>query len=212
MKVLHTRNTPVNEPSKVHVGAGPQRLPGWTNVDVLPYAGIDLVLDVRESFPFENVQFIYAEHFIEHLPYRDAATFLRRCRTALRPDGILRLSTPNLDWVWVTQYHFGAWQSEDEQVRDCFNLNKGFHGWGHQFLYNKSTLEQALRRAGFDCIVTCAYGDSVHPELRNIERHEQYLDDPSLPHVIVVEASGTTTGAVPSHPAENDYLNAIDNP
>ncbi|MFY9824354.1 MAG: hypothetical protein WAM82_23460 [Thermoanaerobaculia bacterium] len=33
-------------------------------------------------------------------------------------------------------------------------------------------------------------GISDHPELQNLERHEEYPDTPALPHVLVVEASG----------------------
>jgi predicted SAM-dependent methyltransferase len=195
---------------RIHVGAGPQRLPDWINVDAYPYEGIDQVLDVREAFPFENVRFIFAEHFIEHLEFRDAATFLRRCRAALSQDGVLRISTPNLDWVWVTQYHFGSWASTDAQVQDCFNLNKGFHGWGHKFLYNRATLECALREAGFGEIVVCKYGRSRHPELEQLERHEQYADDEALPHVIVLEASGHHDGDPTPHPSQGEYLTAVD--
>src|SRR5258708_32385343 len=92
-----------------HVGSGPQILRGWVNIDSKPYPGVEHVLDVTQSFPFTDVKFIYAEHFIEHVPYAAGATFLATCRSVLREDGILRLSTPNLDWGWMTQYRFGRW-------------------------------------------------------------------------------------------------------
>ena len=39
---------------------------------------------------------------------------MRESRRVLRDDGVLRLSTPNLDWVWVTHYRLDA--ADDQQV------------------------------------------------------------------------------------------------
>ena len=174
----------------LHVGCGPQLLRGWINVDNQPYDGIDAIVDVRNGVPYENLDFIFAEHFIEHLSFNDAQQFLRDCRRALAPNGVLRLTTPNLDWVWLTQYHPGQWQEPSEAVRDCFWMNKAFRGWGHQFLYNLQTLTECLHDAGFETIEEQKYGQSRHDALRNIERHEQY-PDAHLSHIVIIEASGT---------------------
>jgi len=174
---------------KLHVGCGPQLLRGWINVDNQPYPGIDAVVDIRNGVPYENLDFIFAEHFIEHLAFDDAQRFLRDCRRALAPSGVLRLSTPNLDWVWITQYHLGQWQHASEAVRDCFWMNKAFRGWGHQFLYNLQTLTECLHDAGFATVEPTQYGQSTHEDLRNIERHEQYPEG-NISHIVIVEASG----------------------
>jgi len=174
---------------KLHVGCGPVLLPGWINIDNQPYPGIDAVVDVRDGLAYDNLDFIFAEHFIEHLSYHDGQRFLRNCRAALAPHGILRLTTPNLDWVWLTQYHPGQWQHPGEAVRDCFWMNKAFRGWGHQFLYNLQTLTECLHDAGFATVEPTRYGESRHDDLRNIERHEQY-PDAHLPHIVIAEASG----------------------
>jgi len=195
---------------RLHIGSGQEILPNWVNVDTKPYPGVDHVLDVTQSFPFTDAKFIFAEHFIEHLPYAAAAAFLAACRGALRDDGILRLSTPNLDWVWVTQYRFERWESQHERVQDCFSLNKGFHGWGHQFLYNLAVLTETLHEAGFAHVKPCRYRESDHEELIGIERHEPYIDTDALPHVIVTEAWGRTTE--PStllEPARAEFLSAL---
>jgi predicted SAM-dependent methyltransferase len=176
--------------TKLHVGSGPVLLEGWINVDNQPYRGIDQVLDIRQGIPYSDLEFIFAEHFIEHLAYDDAMKFLRDCRRALVDDGVLRLTTPNLDWVWMTQYHLGQWTQPSEAVRDCFWMNKAFRGWGHQFLYNAQTLTECLRDAGFATVERCNYGESRHDALRGVEHHEKYLDSPELPHLIVAEASG----------------------
>ena len=174
--------------TKLHLGCGPLALPGWVNIDNRRYPGVDKVLDLRKGLPFKDVSFVFAEHFIEHLAYDDALKLMREARRVLRDDGVLRLSTPNLDWVWVTHYRLDA--PEDQQVAACFYLNRAFHGWGHQFLYNERTLTATLRDAGFANVKRVAYGESEHPELRGLERHEKSTDYGELSHILIVEAWG----------------------
>ena len=175
--------------TKLHLGCGPQILPGWVNIDNVKYPGVDKVVDVtRKPLPYKDVSFVFAEHFIEHLAYDDALKLMRECRRILRDDGVLRLSTPNLDWVWVTHYRLGL--TEPEAAQACFALNRAFHGWGHQFLYNETTLRASLLDAGFANIVRCAYGESAHAELVGLERHEKSPDYGELSHILIVEASG----------------------
>jgi predicted SAM-dependent methyltransferase len=175
---------------KLHIGSGPLAIPGWTNVDVVALPGVDVVLDAREAWPFTGVALIFAEHFLEHLTLREGLEFLRQCRRVLAPDGVLRLSTPNLDWVWLTHYRPPHELSLEEQLIGCLEINRAFHGWGHQFLYNHRSLELALRAAGFASVEPQHYGESTREPLRNLERHERHQDVEGAPSVIVVEASG----------------------
>jgi predicted SAM-dependent methyltransferase len=177
-------------PKKLHVGSGPLVREGWINIDAYPFPGVDYVLDIRSGLPFEEVSHIYAEHFLEHLDFGTGLEFLAECRRVLRDDGALRLSTPNLDWVWRTQYHPGEWNSGNEAVRDCFALNKSFRGWGHRFLYNLDTLTETLHAAGFAEVRACEYGESDDLLLKGIERHPRDDDQEGLRHVLVVEARG----------------------
>jgi len=174
--------------TKLHLGCGPVIHKGWVNIDNQKYPGVDKVLDVTKKLPFDDVQFIFAEHFIEHLSYPDALKLLRECRRALRDDGVLRLSTPNLDWVWVTHYKLDA--TEQESVAACFYLNRAFRGWGHQFLYNENTLKATLAEAGFSHFERVEYSESRHEELRGLERHEKSPDYGPLSHILIMEASG----------------------
>jgi predicted SAM-dependent methyltransferase len=197
-------NHPTWRDVQLHLGSGPIALPGWINIDNLPYPGVDLVWDLARGIPFRGAKYVFAEHFIEHLSFADAEQLVRNCRAALRDDGILRLSTPNLDWVWHTSYASG------DALRDCFVINRAFHGWGHQFLYNLPALTNLLHEAGFETIRSFGYGESDTPALTGVERHERYEDSPVLPHMVIVEASGwRTTPANPPHPMIEEYRRDI---
>ena len=66
----------VQTKKKLHIGCGPVLLEGWINVDIAPYPGIDAQLDVTGGIPYRDLEFVFAEHFIEHLSYDDGARFL----------------------------------------------------------------------------------------------------------------------------------------
>jgi hypothetical protein len=185
-----TKREPAPARARLHIGCGQEAIPGWVNIDNRPLPGVDRVLDVREGLPFEEAEAIYAEHFLEHLSLEDGLTFLRACRRALASEGILRLSTPNLDWVYATHYRLGQELPAEEGLLDCLRLNRAFHGWGHRFLYNEPMLAAAVRACGFSEATFYRYGESSHETLRGLERHETWEDTETLPHVIIAEATG----------------------
>jgi predicted SAM-dependent methyltransferase len=175
---------------KLHVACGPLHLSGWINIDKFPTPATDYVVDVRYGLPFRELSFIFAEHFLEHLALDEAIEFLRAARGALGPRGVLRLSTPNLNWVYRTHYGINTWRTAEDAERDCLQLNRAFHGWGHRFLYNLSMLTAVLQHAGFTTVTPTKYGDSAHHELRDLERHERSEDLPDESHILIVEAEG----------------------
>ncbi len=188
----------IERAERLHVGCGKSPIPGWVNVDQFPLPGVDRVLDVGEGLPFEAVSLLYAEHFLEHLSLQEGLAFLRGCRRVLAPSGVIRLSTPNLDWVMKTHYRLDHWSSDAEATEDCLKMNRAFHGWGHQFLYNRQTLTVALEAAGFQGITFHRYGESDRPELRDLERHETCEDEPAFPHVIIAQATGVAARDAPN--------------
>ncbi|MGH7042265.1 MAG: class I SAM-dependent methyltransferase, partial [Acetobacteraceae bacterium] len=92
---------------KLHLGCGPVHLDGWINIDQDNEVA-DRKLDLRQSLPYEtaSASMIFCEHFIEHVTRDEARELLRECRRVLVPDGVLRLSTPDLRWL-VIKYQTG---------------------------------------------------------------------------------------------------------
>jgi predicted SAM-dependent methyltransferase len=54
------------------------------NIDIEP--GADLVIDVRKGLPLDDcsVNFIYSEHFLEHLTYEEGRKVLEEFRRCLK--------------------------------------------------------------------------------------------------------------------------------
>jgi hypothetical protein len=159
----------------------------WWNVDIRSFRGIDEVVDVTEPWPWRGLDYVYGEHFLEHLALDGAVRFLAEARTGLRPGGVLRLSTPGLEWVWRT--HFDpAGADPGRQVEATFRANRAFYGWGHRFLYSRPMLEHVLVASGFSDLTFHRFGESDEPELRGLERHGSFEVVDGWPNVWIVEA------------------------
>ncbi len=74
------------------------REPGWINGDHDPSAKDVIKINLLRPFPFPDNTFdvIYHSQFIEHLPHEKALAFMRECYRILKPNGVLRVVTPDL--------------------------------------------------------------------------------------------------------------------
>lgn len=155
---------------RVQVGCGPHNLlQDWWNVDIRSFPGIDEVMDVTKPWRWsERLEYVFGEHFLEHLDIRDALKFLNYAGQALEIGGRIRLSTPRLEQVLSTHFNLSNAQRDLSQT---FAINRAFQGWGHKFLYSREMLEYCVLSAGFDSVNFCDFGESPTPALRNLERH-----------------------------------------
>lgn len=170
----------------LHIGSGAKVLEGWVNIDINDHPGVDVVADVTEGLDFVDAKAIFAEHFLEHLPLEKAIAFLLEVHRVLGRGGWLRLSTPNLEWVWQTHYKMD--DNAGVKQMKTLGINRAFRGWGHKFVWSPALLQEALHSCGFRKLRWCGYGKSRKRFFRDLERHEPSFDLPGAPHVIIVEA------------------------
>lgn len=126
--------------------------------------------DMRETFPQHadnTVDAIYLGQVIEHLnPIYEVPTLLKECHRMLKPGGVLRITTPDLDLL-LQAYAEGKmdkfsgeqpwfYANADPSARLAY-LMYGACGpkctWsnyeGHMFLFTKTSMTTALAYAGF---------------------------------------------------------------
>lgn len=192
---------------RVQVGCGPHNLlEHWWNVDIRSFPGIDQVMDVAEPWPWRNqLEYVYGEHFLEHLSLEQAIRFLGYAGKALKVGGKIRLSTPSLEWVLKTHFDFSQ-TGTTQRVADTFKTNRAFHGWGHQFLYSREMLAQLLQALGFEQIEWCEFGQSKDPNLNDLERHGSVTYAAGFSSVWVVEATKGTANL----DQDKEFLSEID--
>jgi len=164
---------------KLHLGCGPIALAGWVNIDIdSPFADVAHDLTLGLPYPDGSVSHIYAEHFIEHIEYSQALSLLSECKRVLAPEGVVRMTTPDLRWLtWVylssLTTEWGDLWSPDSP---CILLNEGMRAWGHKFLYDRVELHRLFLQAGFDSIGDCDWHQSLDPVLCNLESRPYHRD------------------------------------
>ena len=86
-------------PQMLNLGCGHRFHPAWVNVDIAPAAPEVTRWDVVRGIPFPDRHFdvVYHSHMIEHLRRSDVPAFLRDCIRVLKPGGIMRVATPDLE-------------------------------------------------------------------------------------------------------------------
>lgn len=144
---------------KLHLACGIKYRDGWINVDMNRNVKADIYADLTKQLPFGDgsADLIYNEHFIEHISAYDGRGFIRECWRVLRPGGILRIATPDLqeiardylngDWIkaaWLKEVPQGAIIETGAEY-----FNTAMRDWNHQFLYDHETLWSYLNDFGF---------------------------------------------------------------
>ena len=192
----------------LQIGAGENELKEWFNTDFLPRKNIAF-LDVTKKFkiPAESFDYVFSEHHIEHIHYKEANFMLQELYHILKKGGVLRICTPDLSKYLKT--YFSTDNQKDWYVEDIMNnwIKKGFHNaknfvpnnglenitffindifynYEHKFIYDEITLIDLLKATGFRKAYACKPSISVHEPLNGIESHIGI----TMPYTLVIEA------------------------
>lgn len=164
--------------------------PGWLTLDLAPsdQSGEILTIDATEPLPFPDRSFdyLFTEHMIEHISFSEGLSMLGECRRILKPGGVIRVATPSLGMLLrvVTadrsaregrylRWSIESFVPEAPVTTPAFFLNNFMRNWGHKFIYDRETLEVALRVAGFTSISERSILESDHNCLRGLEDIER---------------------------------------
>ena len=171
-----------HSPAKLQLGSGANLLPGWLNAQHRPRGRRFPHIDARDPFPVPDSSFdyVFSEHLIEHLPRADADAMLAECRRILRPGGRIRIATPDLeallalfapglDPLQVAYLESSAKRYAIDDAGPATYLNHFLRSWGHEFVYDRATLEAQVREAGFTSLEWHDLGESGDPHLRGLE-------------------------------------------
>jgi len=171
------------QPVKLHVGCGTVYKDGWINIDNNSDNNIeklDVNVDLRNGLPFQNdsADFIFNEHFLEHLTWDEGLQTIKEFMRVLKPGGVLRIAMPDLVRS-VRIYEDENWKNNNREYFEKYgltsvktraqNLNIDFRSWGHKHLYDFEELERLLREAGCVNIRRQLLHESGYEELQNLE-------------------------------------------
>ena len=153
---------------KIQVGGGKHYLKGFVNIDICEPA--DFLCDVRNGIPLKSefYEFIFSEHFLEHLDYPiSVELFISECWRLLKPGGEMVIGVPNArqsieayikkDIKYYQEKKIRLIKKRNAKIdsmidvvnynfRDAFNHEKyTMHFWA----YDEEKLIKMVKRMGF---------------------------------------------------------------
>ena len=158
---------------KAHYGSADRFLDGWANLDLFDskdsrYMKSDLTQ--RHPFPDNWLRFGFAEDFLEHLDQEQSLRFLIEVHRTLSPGGVLRLSFPGLEGVLKKHYPDPTLAVAQVARSEAYDM------WGHKHFYSLAELATVAEHIGYRSVAQVEYGDSAHPELRDLEQRTDQVN------------------------------------
>jgi predicted SAM-dependent methyltransferase len=98
---MNEKNHKISEPFKaINLACGDKLCyqSGWINADHSPVSKGVIKMNLLQPIPYSDNTFdvVYNSQFIEHLTLNMGLNFLQECKRVLKPNGILRIVTPDL--------------------------------------------------------------------------------------------------------------------
>jgi len=165
--------------TKINLGSGHYKLTGWINVDIDLESRPDVLTDLSCDLPFRDhsANFMHTEDFIDQLELEGARRFLRECHRILRPGGVIRVLTPDVEQLcamYIKQPNDlkALWRDHVGVPLDYGTaaeiVNVGMRFAGHTFLYDAETFQLLARDSGFEPR-RVAFNESEFSELRGLD-------------------------------------------
>jgi predicted SAM-dependent methyltransferase len=110
-------------PVRLHIGCGPNILPGWVNIDSVSRApGVRDDIDLMAlPWPDASVEAVLAEHVFEHFSFAEEARIWPELARVLRTGGQLTVEVPDFEWVC------GAFLNAEDDFREFYQVGHPDH-------------------------------------------------------------------------------------
>lgn len=158
----------MNNQTNLHLGCGNVRIPNFLNIDILKTDAVDLVEDIRflHSFQENSIDCIYACHVLEHFSRKEYLDILSRWFDLLKPNGVLRLSVPDLQ-EWFNYYNESG--DFDIVVGALYGAQKDEFDY-HKMGWTKKTLIRDLKKVGFSKTQEYDWRKTSHSQFKDWSR------------------------------------------
>jgi predicted SAM-dependent methyltransferase len=136
--------------------------------------GANVPLHELANHDASSFEFLYCEGLVHRMPWEEAEELLKACFRVLKPFGLLRVTTIDIDRV-VHGYLFD-W-SDDATIGGqsrTQRLNAAFRRADIVFLYGEEELTNVLALAGFEQVRRFGVGASSDERFWNMESDRTY--------------------------------------
>lgn len=128
--------------------------------------------DLSYGIPAQNdsVAYVYTSHFLEHLFRKDAEVLLKEAHRVLKPQGVLRISVPDLAYA-VSLY---AENQKEKMLQNYFFVDDDDSYYArHKYMYDFQLLKELLERAGFHDIRRCSFQSGMTPDIQVLDNRPE---------------------------------------
>lgn len=163
-------------PIRIDIGAGKNKREGFIGVDIIPFEGVDIILNVGKDkwpWPDGSVDEIHASHLVEHLIPKERVHFINEVGRVLKnPEynnagalskGFATIITPH----WASQRAYGDMTHQWPPVAEFwfYYLDKDWRA------------VNAPHNLDYTCDLKVTWGYSMHPEIqsRNVEYQQNAM-------------------------------------
>lgn len=193
------------EDRKLNIGAQTNVLPGWLNVDLLPFPGVTY-MDATKRWPLPDGAFdiLLCEHMIEHVPKHAAQFVLAEAWRVAAPGARIRVVTPDMTSFARLALDPGTpgaaayvdiIRARHPGVSHCDIVNMIYYGYGHRYIFSPAELTAMMGRAGFTDIRETRASYPVDPAFRGAEGHPRLLGaEQNAFEAFALEASKAAAG------------------
>ncbi len=173
---------------KINFGSGSATKSGFLNLDFSSSA--DIRLDLRKPLPLNDssCNFIYSEHFVEHLTYPEGVEMhFSECFRILESNGVISISVPDTQWpldefVKGKNSYLEACKKYNWHPKDCStfmeHINHHFrqrwrgmsysHFENHRFAWDFETMKKKLGEFGFVDVERRNYNSNLDSKHRRV--------------------------------------------
>ena len=126
-------------------------LRGFTNVDLRPCRGVDVVCDIRElsNWKSSTVTEIRASHVIEHFEAKELPGILKEWHRVLILGGLLRVYCPDA-YIIISQYMSGL--INNKKFNTLLFGGQKYSTDFHKVALDRKRLDTLVEKAGFKII------------------------------------------------------------
>lgn len=156
------------------------------------------IVDIRKKLPFNDnsVDYIYCSQVVEHLYLYDLGRFISECVRVLKPGGVMRILTPDLNKTinLYLKLENTTFEKNDflktRLMADHFNLVFYPRSWvlhekrsmivrimdavpeQHKYIFDFDSLYSVLKNSGFNKIAEVATQESSFPEVKIVDKFQ----------------------------------------
>lgn len=151
---------------KLDIGCGKNKREGFIGVDQYPMENVDVVMDVREVWPYENdsVDEVHSSHFVEHLTGVERVKFYNELHRVMKVGAKATIIVPH----WASNRAYGDFTHQWPPVSEM-----SFYYLSKEWRATQAPHTDAQwNPLGYNCDFEATWGYGLHPAI--ISRNQEF--------------------------------------